>query len=81
MIHDDQNAAIVRSTIDLAHAVGIRIVAEGVEDADTLFELKAMGADEVQGFYLSPAVPSAEILAMLMHTFRDEPAAAGDQPD
>jgi diguanylate cyclase (GGDEF)-like protein len=72
MVHDGQNAAIVRSTIDLAHAVGIRIVAEGVEDADTLFELKAMGADEVQGFYLSPAVPPAEIAAMLMHAFRQD---------
>jgi diguanylate cyclase (GGDEF)-like protein len=72
MVRDDQNAAIVRSTIELAHAVGVRIVAEGVEDADTLFELKAMGADEVQGFYLSPAVPPAEIVAMLMHAFRRE---------
>jgi diguanylate cyclase (GGDEF)-like protein len=70
MVRDGQNAAIVRSTIELAHAVGVRIVAEGVEDADTLFELKAMGADEVQGFYLSPAVPAAEIVAMLMHAFR-----------
>ena len=74
MVHDGQNAAIVRSTIDLAHAVGIRIVAEGVEDADTLFELKAMGADEVQGFYLSPAVPPAEIAAMLMHAFKQDRA-------
>jgi diguanylate cyclase (GGDEF)-like protein len=74
MVHDGQNAAIVRSTIDLAHAVGIRIVAEGVEDADTLFELKAMGADEVQGFYLSPAVPATEIVAMLMHAFRPDRA-------
>jgi EAL domain-containing protein (putative c-di-GMP-specific phosphodiesterase class I) len=72
MVKDGQNAAIVRSTIDLAHAVGVRIVAEGVEDADTLFELKAMGADEVQGFYLSPAVPPAEIAAMLMHAFRQD---------
>ncbi len=76
MVRDAQNAAIVRSTIDLAHAVGIRIVAEGVEDADTMFELKAMGADEMQGFYLSPAVPPTEITAMLMHAFRarDVPA-------
>src|SRR4051794_37445001 len=74
MMSESQNAAIVRSTIELAHAVGLRIVAEGVEDADTLFELKAMGADEVQGFYLSPAVPPSEIVAMLMHAFRREPA-------
>jgi diguanylate cyclase (GGDEF)-like protein len=76
MVRDGQNAAIVRSTIDLAHAVGIRIVAEGVEDADTMFELKAMGADEMQGFYLSPAVPPAEIVAMLMHAFRPDRTAA-----
>ncbi|MEA2413085.1 MAG: hypothetical protein QOC77_3646 [Thermoleophilaceae bacterium] len=76
MVRDEQNAAIVRSTIDLAHAVGIRIVAEGVEDADTMFELKAMGADEMQGFYLSPAVPATEITAMLMHAFRARDAAA-----
>ena len=76
MMQDGQNAAIVRSTIDLAHAVGVRIVAEGVEDADTLFELKAMGADEVQGFYLSPAVPATEIAAMLMHAFRRDRAAS-----
>jgi EAL domain-containing protein (putative c-di-GMP-specific phosphodiesterase class I) len=56
--------------------VGVRIVAEGVEDADTLFELKAMGADEVQGFYLSPAVPAPEIVAMLMHAFQRDRADA-----
>src|SRR4051794_2097373 len=80
MVRDGQNAAIVRSTIDLAHAVGIRIVAEGVEDADTLFELKAMGADEVQGFYLSPAVPPVEIVAMLMHAFRSDREADSAPP-
>jgi diguanylate cyclase (GGDEF)-like protein len=79
MVHDDQNAAIVRSTIDLAHAVGMRIVAEGVEDAETLFELKAMGADEVQGFYLSPAVPPTEIVALLMHAFRRDRAPDYDR--
>src|SRR3954447_8576209 len=80
MVHDGQNAAIVRSTIELAHAMGVRIVAEGVEDADTLFELKAMGADEVQGFYLSPAVPAPEIVAMLMHAFRRDPAQDSSRP-
>jgi diguanylate cyclase (GGDEF)-like protein len=76
MVHDDQNAAIVRSTIDLAHAVGIRIVAEGVEDADTMFVLKAMGADEMQGFYLSPAVSATDITAMMMHAFRPDDVPA-----
>ncbi|MEA2458622.1 MAG: hypothetical protein QOC95_1594 [Thermoleophilaceae bacterium] len=80
MVTDGQNAAIVRSTIDLAHAVGVRIVAEGVEDADTMSELKALGADEVQGFYLSPAVPPTEIVAMLMHRFGDSARAERAQP-
>jgi EAL domain-containing protein (putative c-di-GMP-specific phosphodiesterase class I) len=57
----------------------VRIVAEGVEDADTLFELKQMGADEVQGFYLSPAVPPTEISAMLMHRFGRNARAARAQ--
>ena len=67
MLKDEQNTAIVRSTIELAHAMGLRVVAEGVEDADTLFELKAMGADVAQGFYLSRPVPPVEISVMLMH--------------
>lgn len=73
MAQDGQNAAIVRSTIELAHAMGLRVVAEGVEDADTLFELKTMGADIAQGFYLSRPVPPIEIAAMLMHALSGNP--------
>jgi diguanylate cyclase (GGDEF)-like protein len=67
MRDDEQSTAIVRSTIELAHAMGLSVVAEGVEDADTLFALKEMGADVAQGFYLSRPVPPVEILAMLQH--------------
>jgi diguanylate cyclase (GGDEF)-like protein len=81
---DAQNAAIVRSTIELAHGVGLRVVAEGVEDANTLFELKEMGADVAQGFYLSKPVPPMEIVALLMHaTRRERPrqdAVGGESP-
>jgi diguanylate cyclase (GGDEF)-like protein len=83
MRKDKQNAAIVRSTIELAHAMGLRVVAEGVEDADTLFDLKTMGADAVQGYYLSQPVPGVEILAMLMHALRGAPEGqpAGTSPE
>ena len=67
---DAQSKAIVRSTIQLAHAVGLRVVAEGVEDADTFFDLKEMGADAAQGFYLSRPVPPVDILALLMHALQ-----------
>ena len=41
---------IVRSTIDLAHALGMRVTAEGVDDPMQLALLKAMGCDQLQGF-------------------------------
>ena len=46
---------IVRSTIDLAHGLGLRVTAEGVERAETLGLLKIMGCDHVQGFHIAPA--------------------------
>src|SRR5262249_39535906 len=73
LLGDDQNMAFVRSTIQLAHAMGLHVVAEGVEDAATLFELKDLGADAAQGYYLSRPVPGVEITAMLM------PATIGER--
>ena len=57
MSHDDNDAVIVRSTIDLAHNLGYRVIAEGVEDQDVLDLLTILGCDEAQGFYLSRPVP------------------------
>jgi diguanylate cyclase (GGDEF)-like protein/PAS domain S-box-containing protein len=51
---------IVRSTIDLAHNLGLRVVAEGVEDAVAAEVLREFGCDEIQGFYLSQPVPARE---------------------
>jgi EAL domain-containing protein (putative c-di-GMP-specific phosphodiesterase class I) len=70
MSDDAQSSAIVRSTIELGHAMGLRVVAEGVEDADTLFQLKAMGADAVQGYYLGRPAPSAEMIDIVLHTLQ-----------
>lgn len=49
MLHDPANARVVRAAIDLAHAFGADVVAEGVEDDATLEELRALGCDLVQG--------------------------------
>ncbi|HYI35782.1 MAG TPA: bifunctional diguanylate cyclase/phosphodiesterase [Thermoleophilaceae bacterium] len=57
---DDGDAQIVYSTIDLAHSLGLRVVAEGVEDADSLELLQAHHCDRVQGFHLGrPVAPGA----------------------
>jgi len=52
---------IVRSTIELGHNLGLRVVAEGVEDEETLCELRRLGCDEAQGYHLSRPVPAAEL--------------------
>ena len=65
MVHDSDDAVIVRSTIDLAHNIGLRVVAEGVEDQATYELLQAMHCDAVQGYYLSRPVPARELIAWL----------------
>jgi EAL domain-containing protein (putative c-di-GMP-specific phosphodiesterase class I) len=60
MCADASDRAIVRSTIDLAHNLGLRVVAEGVEDAATWQLLNQLGCDEAQGYHLGrPAAPAA----------------------
>ena len=68
MSHDDNDAAIVRSTIDLAHNLGYRVVAEGIENALTHRMLSELGCDGAQGFHFSHPVPAAEFTALLART-------------
>jgi len=53
---------IVRSTIDLAHNMGLTVVAEGVEDEDTLDELKRLRCDVVQGYWLSRPLEQVKLV-------------------
>lgn len=55
---DRSSAAIVRSIIDLAHHLDLSVVAEGVEDAQQLDQLRTVGCDEVQGFFYSRPLPA-----------------------
>ena len=57
MADDPRAAAIVRSTIELAHSLGMTMVAEGVEDEYTAAQLALSSCDTVQGFYFSKALP------------------------
>jgi len=61
MADDAHAAALVISIISLAHSLGLRMVAEGVENAVALAELTRHGCDQAQGFYLSRPVPAAEL--------------------
>ena len=57
------DAKIVRSTIDLAHNLGLTVVAEGVENAEIMVRLNALGCDEAQGYHLSKPLPVADFAA------------------
>jgi diguanylate cyclase (GGDEF)-like protein/PAS domain S-box-containing protein len=58
---DEGSSAIVRSTIELGHSLGFRVVAEGVESSAALAKLREFGCDEIQGYYVSPALPVDEL--------------------
>ena len=60
MLTDSSDLIIVRSTINLAHDLGLTIVAEGVEDEPTLNWLKRLGCDRVQGYHLGRPMPAIE---------------------
>ena len=58
---DRKNAAIVRSTIELGHNLGLTVVAEGVETEHELDELKRYGCDSAQGYYFAKPMPAAQL--------------------
>ncbi len=65
MATDSDDTIIVRSTVELAHNLGLSVVAEGVETAAILEQLRALGCDEAQGYYLSRPIPVPAFLEWL----------------
>lgn len=64
----EREVQLVRATIDLGHALGLRVVAEGVEDYATLALLSRCGCDLVQGYFIDVPRPAGEL------TFLSQPA-------
>jgi diguanylate cyclase (GGDEF)-like protein len=60
MSTDESDARIVQSTIDLGRNLGLRVVAEGVENEAVLAELAALGCQEAQGFHFSRPLPAGD---------------------
>jgi predicted signal transduction protein with EAL and GGDEF domain len=84
---DEHDAAIAQTAIDLGCRLGLTVVPEGVEDADTLARLVAWGATSAQGFFISPPVPAPELEIWLAARSPEPPlvpwvaATAPDEPD
>jgi len=72
LLHDERARLIVSATVELAHVLGVRVVAEGVEDAPTLSMVTALGCDEVQGWVHASAMPVADLVTW----FADRAAVA-----
>jgi len=60
----------VQTTTDLAHNLGMRVVAEGVENQEIAKRLKAMGCDAAQGYYYSRPVSAEDFQTLLSSTSR-----------
>ncbi len=63
---NDNDDEIVRSTIDLAHNLGLSVVAEGVEDRESVERLTEMGCDVAQGYYIARPMPAADLEGWLI---------------
>jgi len=65
---DENDAIIVRSTIDLAHNLGLKVIAEGVEDKDTYDLLAILGCDYIQGYFAKEPVSAGMLETWLKET-------------
>ena len=75
--HDGKTLAFMRATIELAHSLGLRMVAEGVEDEVTAAKVADSGCDRAQGFYYGHPLPPDEFeLWLIRHERRRATAAA-----
>ncbi|QBM76663.1 EAL domain-containing protein [Sphingomonas sp. AAP5] len=64
------DSVLVRSTIELAHELGLKVVAEGVEDRACLDFLAACGCDLIQGYFISRPLPLGEFVTLLSEEFK-----------
>jgi diguanylate cyclase (GGDEF)-like protein len=68
LVTGGSGAPIVQFTVDLARSLGLTVVAEGVEDAETLARLGEIGCSEAQGYYLTRPLPAADLDAWFAHS-------------
>ncbi len=76
MANGNSDALLVKSTIDLAHSLGMKIAAEGVETAEALAMLQAMGADLAQGYYIARPMPLSDFIKFEPQAQANRPAPA-----
>jgi EAL domain-containing protein (putative c-di-GMP-specific phosphodiesterase class I) len=78
---DPDDEAIVRSTVDLGHNLGLRVVAEGVEDGGTWRRLAELGCDRAQGFHLARPMPAEALERWLAERRAGVPGRVAVEPE
>ena len=68
MASDRSDSVIVQSTIDLGHNLGLKVIAEGVEDAESWAKLKDLGCDAAQGYYMSRPLSAEKFADWLINS-------------
>jgi diguanylate cyclase (GGDEF)-like protein len=74
---DSADQAIVRAMVDLGSAIGFKVIAEGVENAEQLNLVQSLGCHLVQGFYYAKAVPAAKVPELIAQINRNRAKMAG----
>ena len=65
----EQGKVFFTAIVTMAHALGMRVVAEGVENEQQIDVLRALDCDEIQGFYISKPLPATQTQPVLEHEF------------
>ena len=78
MLTDEGSAAIVRSTIELGHNLGLGVVAEGVESEAQWSHLRTLGCDTAQGHFVGMPIPTDQFVEWEAQSPWKRPPAAGE---
>jgi len=77
---DPAARALIESTVEMAQRLGLKVTAEGVEDDSTFAELRRIGCDDAQGWFISKSLPAAEISPFFAEWERSRGAPCAGNP-
>jgi len=66
LVSNADDAAIVRAIVQMAHALKLRAIAEGVEDAEVAAQLRLCQCDEIQGYWIARPMPADALAAFVL---------------
>ena len=78
---DQRSSAVVQAIVAMARGLGVKVIAEGVEEYEQLHHLQSTGCDQVQGYIFSKPLPDEQILELIKSgkIFECNPEAAGSE--